>query len=127
MLCLYGFSGARWEARLQQQNSRAFQSVFDFAVSLGNVPVIIAGDFNQELHESEFLQEMVNFGRWPDAARQNHSATCMKGKKGSRIDFFFLNDNAASLLTNYEVTPGINENDHLYVGINLSLPTPSQH
>ena len=81
VLCFYGFSGARWEARLQTENARAFEAIFNFAVSLGNVPIIIGGDFNQEIHESEFLQEMVNFGNWHDAARQDSSATCLRQER----------------------------------------------
>ena len=97
-LCFYGFAGTRWEARLQRENAKALQDIFTYAASLGNLPIVVGGDFNQELAESEYLQDIVSFGQWHNAAQDDRTPTCLKVKHGSCIDLFLLNTAANSLL-----------------------------
>ena len=125
-LCFYGFAGTRWEARLQRENAKALQDIFTYAASLGSIPVFVGGDFNQELLESEYLEEITSFCQWHNAAQSDRTPTCLKGK-GSCIDLFILNTAANSLRTDYKVTPGVKEKDHQYVSITLKLPSPVQH
>ena len=126
-LCFYGFAGTRWEARLQRENAKALQDIFTYAASLGSVPVFVGGDFNKELSGSEYLQEITSFGQWYNAAQNDRTPTCLKGKQGSCIDLFILNTAANSLKTEYEVTPEVKEKDHQYITITLKLPSPVQH
>ena len=71
-----------------EKNAKALQDIFTYAASLGSVPVFVGGDFNQELSESEYLQEITSFGQWHNAAQNDRTPTCLKGKQGSCIDLF---------------------------------------
>ena len=51
------------------ENNEAFlRKVFLEARSLGNVPVVICGDFNVKLENSAVLTEQSSTGEWVDAA-----------------------------------------------------------
>ena len=63
-----------------QKNNKAISAIFEFAVTKGNLPVVLSGDFNVEIDESEPLKEFLAFGQWHDAAGNNHTPTCLKGK-----------------------------------------------
>lgn len=129
ILGFYGYAGARWDQQLLQKNNKAISAIFEFAVTKGNLPALLSGDFNVEIEESEPLKEFLAFGQWHDAAGPNQTphVSCLKGKNGSRIDFFFLNSTAASLLTSYSIRPGLLKKDHQFVTIQLAAPLACQH
>ena len=123
----YGYAGARWDQQILQKNNKAISAVFEFAATKGNLPVILSGDYNVEISECEPLKDFLAFGQWHDAAGSDLTPTCLKGKNGSRIDFFFLNPTATSLLTDYSVKPGLLKKDHQFVSINLVTLLACQH
>lgn len=123
----YGYAGARWDQQILQKNNKAISAVFEFAATKGNLPVILSGDYNVEISECEPLKDFLAFGQWRDAAGSDLTPTCLKGKNGSRIDFFFLNPTAASLLTDYSVKSGLLKKDHQFVSIHLVTPLACQH
>ena len=112
------------------KNNEAIQATFEFAVTKGNLPVFLGGDFNVEVEEPEPLKRMkefLSFGQWQDAAGANQTPTCLKGKNGSTIDFFFLSSTAASLLARYSIRSGLLKKDHQFGTIHMATPLACQH
>eukprot|EP01060_Flectonema_neradi_P033034 TRINITY_DN5422_c0_g1_i1.p1 TRINITY_DN5422_c0_g1~~TRINITY_DN5422_c0_g1_i1.p1 ORF type:complete len:296 (+),score=66.09 TRINITY_DN5422_c0_g1_i1:58-945(+) len=71
------------------------------AAALGDVPVIIAGDFNMDTLESPGIQSAISQGQWIDAAvaMGNTSPTSDAGKATRRIDAILMNRIAATAIT----------------------------
>ena len=87
-----------------EANEQFLENVFLEAASLGDVPVIIGGDFNTKLENSPTLSGMVSSGRWSDAAsllatvnNTSPGDTYKTGIGTSRIDMLFMNSAATRL------------------------------
>ena len=59
------------------RNEAFLRDVMEAAAELGNVPILIFGDFNVPPSISCVLQSAINSGRWSDAAL---SFACANGK-----------------------------------------------
>ena len=104
IVSVYGFPGANEGGEEMELNEYFLENVFLEAASLGDVPVIIGGDFNKELENSPTLTEMVSSGRWSDAAsllatvnNTNPGDTYTTGIGTSRIDMLFMNPAATRI------------------------------
>ena len=98
VVSVYGFPGANEGGEEMEQNEALIQDVFLEAMTLGDVPIIIGGDFNTKLENSPFLTEMMSSGTWNDAASLFAAATdtmeedtYQTAMGSSRIDMLFMN------------------------------------
>ena len=90
------------------------QKVFHEEAHLGEVPVIITGDFNIQAEESEVVQKELDSARWYDVAAQymGQEKPCTYSMKGivegedlpgsSCIDLIFANRQAMALIVGYK-------------------------
>eukprot|EP01060_Flectonema_neradi_P010365 TRINITY_DN1744_c0_g1_i8.p1 TRINITY_DN1744_c0_g1~~TRINITY_DN1744_c0_g1_i8.p1 ORF type:complete len:1749 (+),score=244.11 TRINITY_DN1744_c0_g1_i8:3140-8386(+) len=76
------------------------QEMLTEAAALGNVPVLIAGDFNLDTTDSPALQTAAAQGRWLDIGVMLNvtEATCNSGKGLRRIDAILTNHVAATAI-----------------------------
>lgn len=93
VMSVYGYTGASANNVAKRQNERLLQDVFETAVELGNVPVMILGDFNVDPSRSATIQNALSTRGWRDVATKiaeatGHPvvATCFKSPSGTRID-----------------------------------------
>ena len=98
VVTVYGYPGANDGGEEMEKNEEFLTNVFLEAASLGNVPVVIGGDFNVSLENSLTLSRFVSSGIWSDAASLYSMATgepmidTYKTTVGtSRIDMLFMN------------------------------------
>ena len=112
VISLYGFPGATEGGEAAFQNEEFLRKVFDEASTLGDVPVLVCGDFNCTLESSTVLSEMTVSGKWCDAAQlygmMNDSsidATYFAFGGSSRIDMIFLNSAACRVFSECRVVP----------------------
>lgn len=110
VVSVYGFPGANEGGEEMEQNEALIQDVFLEAASLGDVPVVIGGDFNAKLENSPFLSEMMSSGAWNDAASLFATAaetiaedTYQTAIGSSRIDMLFMNAAATRIFKNCSV------------------------
>ncbi|KAJ9444445.1 Retrovirus-related Pol polyprotein from type-1 retrotransposable element R2 [Diplonema papillatum] len=99
-----------------------------YAATLGDVPILIAGDFNVEPEESPILNAAVQSGKWVDVGStwakqyaQQPAATCMASKKGRRIDAIFANSVAAVAISGVNVLTAESIPTHRPVVVRLDL------
>ena len=63
LLAFYGYSGARSNnAWAKEANERAIRQVFRYAAALEGVPVLAAGDWNDDPERSPALEEPLRMG-----------------------------------------------------------------
>ena len=112
LVTVYGFPGANEGGEAAFQNEAFLRKVFDESSTLGDVPVIICGDFNCSLEGSAVLTEMVVSGKWNDAAllygtvSESAVETTYTAFGGSsRIDMIFMNTSATRLFSECKVIP----------------------
>ena len=123
IVSVYGFTKANEGGEAMEQNELFLTKVFTEAQSLGDIPVIVCGDFNTKIENSAVLTEVSSAGAWIDAAGVISSALGTEPEVSfvsycaeSRIDLAFLNPMAARLLNNAQV---LEVPDH---GIKLHRP-----
>eukprot|EP01060_Flectonema_neradi_P018899 TRINITY_DN2585_c0_g1_i5.p1 TRINITY_DN2585_c0_g1~~TRINITY_DN2585_c0_g1_i5.p1 ORF type:complete len:1775 (+),score=233.22 TRINITY_DN2585_c0_g1_i5:396-5720(+) len=85
-----------------EQTEVLIEKMLAEAAALGNVPVVIAGDFNLDTTDSPSLQIMMAQGKWIDIAvtTNNTEPTCDAGNGLNRIDAILLNHVAATAVDN---------------------------
>ena len=66
LLNCYGFSGARQSAAVRAENEQFLLAVMRYADSLGAVPLLVVGDFNDEIDTSPVLGLATSGGRYVD-------------------------------------------------------------
>ena len=112
VVTVYGFPGASDGGEAAFQNESLLRKVFDEASTLGDVPVLVCGDFNTSLESSAVLGEMVASGQWCDGAytfsavsetELEHTYSAFGGT--SRIDMVFLNKAATRCFQKCQVIP----------------------
>jgi hypothetical protein len=104
LLVYYGWSGARsGNAEAKHRNELGLRQALRYAAALGKVPVILAGDMNDEPASSPTLAEALQSGRWWDCALMEAqkqeppvipSPTYVTASGSSRIDLALLNGEA---------------------------------
>eukprot|EP00661_Eupelagonemidae_sp_cell13_P003443 gene3443-2025_t len=113
IMSVYGFAGAAGHGHARmQENEQLLSDVLEAAAELGNVPVVVTGDFNVQLEESAALQSAVASGRWVDVAGAQARAinevpepTCFMHHcpQGRRIDMVLANTVAAAAMGRLKV------------------------
>ena len=110
IVSVYGHPGANEGGTVMQENEILLQQVFDEAGSLGDVPVVLCGDFNVMPEKSNVISTELVTGRWLDAAAasarlDNATPACtyFSGGTSSRIDLVMLNNRAAQLFHRCDV------------------------
>ena len=121
------------------------QAVLDYAEALGDVPVLVAADWNQPPEESAAIRNALISGRWVEAAGHSaaqgdkraaeicQTATTHRSSqscderprtavRGRRIDYFMLNKCAAPYLTSVECHNSQPLPNHYAVQVTLTLP-----
>ena len=95
VMSVYGWTGSEQKFEAMTANENLFRDMFEVAAGLGEVPIIIAGDFNVHVERSSQLTSAVATGMWHDVARvmaaakgAEPAATCFKNadSMGTRID-----------------------------------------
>ena len=130
LMNIYGYSGAIAHPDRTAQNEQLLKDVLNAAASLGNVPILICGDFNVEPERSPVLRAALGTGRWLDAAASiaaNHggapAATCFKNaaSPGTRIDVALCNAVAGQALQEFEVLHGVDVKTHRPIIVKFNL------
>ena len=92
------------------QNEKFLQDVFAEAASLGDVPVIVCGDYNILVEMSQVLSGLVTSGQWVDAGAAFAAAgdtapepTYVFKDQSSRIDMILMNPAATRHFTGFAV------------------------
>lgn len=108
LISVYGFAHDPTNSS-NRLNDALLAQVFEEAASLGEVPVVIAGDFNILTSSSQTLKDAYSTGKWFDAADMwatangvEPSATCSKGRP-TRIDYMIVNAAALPAIQSVEV------------------------
>ena len=135
VISFYGISGANEGGDAMLRNESLLQQVFDESSSLGDVPVVLCGDFNVKPEKSRVITTELLAGRWLDAAATiariegtTPADTFFSRGTCSRIDLMLLNNRAAQLLHSCKVLPvpadGIR--NHKPVQMVMRLPDSSE-
>ena len=133
IVSLYGFPRANEGGDEMEENESLLSNAFAEATSLGNVPVLVMGDFNVSAERSHVLSNLVTNGGWTDIGRTY--ATLMEEEPAptfaargisSRIDLAFGNLEAMRLVKSYEVmdvpASGIKGHKPIKVILDVSCP-----
>ena len=98
LMSIYGHTGADRAAEPKQKNEAFLKDVFLAAAELGDVPIMIAGDFNVVPERSAMICNAVGTGKWFDVAVEFAKAsgitaapTCHSSTAGTRIDAIIAN------------------------------------
>ena len=127
---LYGHAGARWEADRKKLLEDMLQDISHDVTMRGSVPVVIAGDYNVQIHESRLLEKYLQSQQYFDACQWGTPADKVKNtshtKNGSRIDLLLANPLCARLILDYKIRPGVLPDDHSEVHVEFNLPISHQ-
>ncbi len=129
---IYGPSGARWEGHKRTYLNKLIDAVTEDAISRGQLPTVLLGDFNMQISESSKLQSLIRSRTWNNACDLAsplfvNAPTCQPGnRQGSQIDFIFTSSSICDQLFQYEVAKLDSFKDHSLVSIRLSAPAPVQ-
>ena len=128
---IYGHTNARQcKPDIMARNEAFLSDVMAAAAELGNVPILILGDFNVPPSISAVLQSALSSGRWFDAALSFACAsseapanTCFvrETSVGSRIDLAFCNNIAMSAVRRVSTVAGSGIPTHVPLALWLSL------
>ena len=133
IISLYGFPRANEGGDEMIENEALLSNAFAEATSLGNVPVLVMGDFNVDAEKSQVLSNLVTDGVWTDIGRLY--ATLMEVEPtptfsargtSSRIDLAFGNQEAMRLFKRYEVldVPATGIKNHKPIKVVLDVTCP---
>lgn len=110
VVSLYGFAGANDGGEQAECNEKLILNAIAEAESIGEIPVVIAGDFNVALENSAALTNATMTGKWTDAATAQAwqdgvepQATYDSGGRTSRIDMLLLNNEAMQAFRAFKV------------------------
>ena len=111
-------------------------SLFRYAASLGDVPIIIGADWNVEASESRAVAEALSTGCWVDAAVllantgdsqatdvAQAPTTHRAGTQGRRVDYFLVNAAAQPIISEVFIVKDLPLVNHFAVGLRLTTPT----
>ena len=113
---LYGHPNSSTDREQQAKNDILLREAFEWAAELGNVPIVVCGDFNTSVVASPTLTNTVGTQNYWDLAQLEclqklevePMPTCYQQykSKGSRIDHIFANTFFASSLISFGCVQG---------------------
>ena len=131
LVVFYGYASGTINPAVCQTNEEALTDITEECMSWGQVPVVLAGDFNVKVGDSLSLNNLLLYGRWVDAAAEHARRcgdlppppTCFKNpcsSKGTRIDGVFLSPCVAKgFLTLSYPASGLPTHQPLVVDLNV--------
>ena len=131
LVVFYGYASGTINPAVCQRNEEALTDITEECMSWGQVPVVLAGDFNVKIGDSLSLNNLLLYGRWVDAAAEHARRcgdlppppTCFKNpcsSKGTRIDGVFLSPSVAKgFLTLSYPASGLPTHQPLVVDLNV--------
>ena len=110
VVTIYGHPRANEGGDVMDTNEELLRNIFDEAGSLGNVPILVVGDYNVKPENSPFLSNLITSGLWVDIGQTTATlagklpdATYEARGVSSRIDLAFGNSELMRYLKGYEV------------------------
>ena len=113
---LYGHPNSSTDREQQAKNEILLREAFEWAAELGNVPIVVCGDFNTSVVASPTLTNTLGTQNYWDLAQLEclqklevePMPTCYQQykSKGSRIDHIFANTIFASSLISFGCVQG---------------------
>ena len=103
ILMFYSISGTNSSAAKRRENERLVRLLFSFAFSLGDVPVLVAGDFNQGSLGSlaDGFTDVVLAASHARGVAVPWTYACVD--LSSRVDFIFVNEVALAAVVEARV------------------------
>eukprot|EP00660_Eupelagonema_oceanica_P019027 gene19027-biopygen9786 len=139
VMTVYGHTGAADQRAAYDLNERLLGDVMEASAELGNVPVLVLGDFNITPVGSQVLRSAMAAGGWEDLAVAQAEAvqaepepTCFSalahqsGSPGSRIDIAFGNPAVLAAARTVQVLPDTGLQVHRPVQVELDMAAYSQ-
>ena len=132
IVSFYGYTNAARNACERAKNEELLGLLFEVLAALGQVPILILGDFNTNSTHSTTLDVALRSQQWYDAALiwedktgQQAKNTCFvrATSQGSRIDLALMNRQLASTLQDFQTLQetGIHTHDPLQLTLDVSL------
>ena len=110
IVSIYGHPRANEGGEVMDVNEEFLSDIFAEAGSLGNVPVLVIGDFNIKVEKSPLLASIVTSGLWADIGQtiatleeKLPAPTYESRNVSSRIDMAFGNPELMRLVKGYDV------------------------
>eukprot|EP00661_Eupelagonemidae_sp_cell13_P004257 gene4256-1569_t len=112
IISFYGLSAPFQGGQAERQKAnRMIQDCLETAKELGNVPLIIAADWNIPVEASEVLTKVTGPGGhfwdvgniWADLMQIDPEPTCFTSPAGTKIDGFLINEPVMHSTRNYKV------------------------
>jgi hypothetical protein len=130
-MSVYGYTGSG-KPDEDRRNDDLLREVLAVASTLGDVPIVVAGDFNIKPDHSATLLAAYSTGKWHDvaasvaaAAGVAPEATCFsradRGSCGNRIDYVLANSVAFTAVENLTLVQDTGVPTHLPLRLVLSL------
>ena len=121
VLNFYGISGANSNAAKRRENERLVRLLFSFASSLGDVPVLVAGDFNQSSLGplADGFTDVVLAASHARGEVAPWTYAC--GDHSSRIDFIFANEVALAAVVDARVVTDSGLPQHRPLALTLDM------
>ena len=135
LLLFYGWAGARQGAQpAKERNEAGIRQIFARAAALGDLPVIVAGDFNDDAATSQALADALQSGDFHDAAQvvaaregKEPEATHVRvGQQPSRIDQVYVTSTALAALRDVKVLQEEDFPDHRPVQVDFDWARVNQ-
>ncbi|CAE8665800.1 unnamed protein product [Polarella glacialis] len=132
-MSVYGFPGSESGGDATKNNGHLLKLVLRAGAELGNVPIVILGDFNITPEKSLTLCAAFSTGCWLDAALQMSALTgsrpqptCFASPQGTRIDAVLCSAVAAVGLRDLHLVDDTGLPTHVPIQVCLDMPSYSQ-
>ena len=131
LMSVYGYTGSG-KPDENRRNDDLLRDVLAVASTLGDVPIVVAGDFNTQPDHSAILLAAYATGKWHDvaasvaaAAGVTPAATCYnrsdRSNGGTRIDYVLANSVAFTAVENLTLVQDSGVPTHLPLRLVLNL------
>ena len=131
LISFYGVTN-RGNGAKHSQNNLLLQSLFEYASSLGNQPVLICMDANTTIDKSTTLQRALTTGRWHDVAAAMSEGSppptfCASASwnkldyevGATRPDYIIANAPAMAMITHFEIRRDLPIKGHLGLQVTI--------
>eukprot|EP00435_Cladocopium_sp_Y103_P021024 s395_g5.t1 len=132
-MTIYGYPGAGDKQPAAYANNEAlFTAAFDALATLGSVPIVLGGDFNTEVENSDVLRSALGTGQYFDVLRWKAHSLDLEPEgtnklSGNRIGYMLFNREAFAAFMDGGVLHEPSFPVHLPVFADLQLGCFKQH